>query len=65
MSKNLSSADLMQLSELLEAESVAYKKVKSFMPLVQDPVLREKLSGWANCHKTRFEKMYAFLNATN
>ena len=63
MPQKLTSKDLTELSELLESESLAYKKCVSYACLVHDPVLKEKLGTYANNHRIRFEKLLSYLNS--
>jgi hypothetical protein len=63
MSQRLTSKDLTELSGLLESESLAYKKCVSYAGMVTDPVLKEKLGGFANNHRIRFEKLLGYLNS--
>ena len=63
MAPKLTSMDLAELSELMESESLAYKKCVSYATMVCDPVLKEKLGSYANNHRMRFEKLLSYLNA--
>ena len=62
MAQKLTSKDLTELSELLECESLAYKKCVSYATMVTDTVLKEKLGSFANNHRIRFEKLLSYLN---
>ena len=63
MAQKLTSKDLTELSELLESESLAYKKCVSYATMACDPVLKEQLGGYANHHRLRFEKLFGYLNS--
>lgn len=63
MAQKLTSKDLTELSELMESESLAYKKCVSFATMAADPVLKEKLGSYANNHRIRFEKLLSYLNS--
>ena len=62
MPQKLTSKDLTELSELMESESLAYKKCVNYACTVCDPVLKEKLGHFANNHRLRFEKLLSYLN---
>lgn len=61
MSQKFTSKDLQEISELLDTESLAYKKCKSYACLVSDPTLQDKLCCYAKNHKARFDKLLNYL----
>ncbi|MCL2796511.1 MAG: hypothetical protein FWD58_00425 [Firmicutes bacterium] len=63
MPQRITSKDLTELSELMESESLAYKKCVNYATMVSDPVLKEKLGCYANNHRIRFEKLLGYLNS--
>ena len=63
MAQKLTSKDLTELSELLESESLAYKKCVSYASTASDPALRQKFGSYANNHRARFEKLLSYLNS--
>lgn len=65
MSKQLTTKDLTELSELLEGESLAFKKCKSYAQLASDPELRDRFNRFATHHKNRYSKLLTYLVAAN
>jgi len=61
MNNQLSTKDLTELSELLEAENLAYKKCKSYASRASDPMLKEQLNSFASSHKQRYSKLLTYL----
>jgi len=65
MAQQITSKDLTELSELLEGESLAFKKCVSYAALATDPELRERFNRFANHHKSRYSKLLTYLISIN
>ncbi len=63
MNNGFTLKDLQEVTELLDTESLAYKKCMSYACLCSDETLQEKLCCYADNHRSRFDKLYSFLNS--
>ena len=61
MAQKMTTKDLTELSELLEGESLAYKKCVSYAAVASDPMLANKFNTFANHHRSRYQKLLTYL----
>lgn len=62
MQTGLTSKDLSILEDQLNHEALANQKAAAYAESMQDPQLKTLARTLAAHHKTRYEKMYNFLN---
>ncbi|MCL2599403.1 MAG: hypothetical protein FWD76_05810 [Firmicutes bacterium] len=55
--------NLQTITGLLISEQCNYKKCIEYKSLTTDPMLADTLDHMAACHKTRYEKLLAYLES--